>query len=179
MFRISLLVVILLCGACSTITPYQPAEAGRTHGYSDFQIDKNHFKVSFSGNSITSREQVEVNLLYRAAEITLQRGYDYFILLNKETDKQTSFINSGYYRPYYPGFYWDFYGSYHPFYDPYYSRGFYNPYWSSESREVIRYTVSADIALKLGKKKSDEENVYYARDILNNLRSKILIPKKK
>ncbi|WP_204306898.1 CC0125/CC1285 family lipoprotein, partial [Klebsiella aerogenes] len=68
--------------ACMTATPYQPATGNGTatrNGYSDTQIESNRFRISFSGNSLTARETVERYLLYRAAELTLQQGFDHFI----------------------------------------------------------------------------------------------------
>jgi len=47
--------------SCATPTPYQPASgsgAFRT-GYWDEQIESDRFRVTFAGNSLTSRETVE------------------------------------------------------------------------------------------------------------------------
>ena len=50
---------------------------------------RDRFRVSFAGNSFTSRETVERYLLFRAAELTVQNGFDHFILVDRDTDKQT------------------------------------------------------------------------------------------
>ena len=56
--------------ACATATPYQPMGAtGVRGGYADERISENRFRVAFAGNSVTSREQVEMSLLLRAAGI--------------------------------------------------------------------------------------------------------------
>jgi hypothetical protein len=69
-------------GGCTTSpTPYGPATDG--YGYSDQQIEQTRYRVSFAGNSATSRETVENYLLYRAAQLTVQNGYDYFTLVNQ------------------------------------------------------------------------------------------------
>ena len=56
-------IAALGCGlaGCETATPYQPATGGQAgaYGYSDYRVDADHFRVSFSGNSLTSRETVE------------------------------------------------------------------------------------------------------------------------
>src|SRR5688572_16406254 len=81
----------LVLAACATPTPYQPNVQGQSTsgGYSDARIEENRFRVTFSGNSLTSRETVETYLLYRAAELTLSSGYDYFIIADRQTDRST------------------------------------------------------------------------------------------
>ena len=65
--------------ACATATPYQPAaNADARNGFSEVQIESDRARISFDGNSLTDRETVETYLLYRAAELTKQKGYDYF-----------------------------------------------------------------------------------------------------
>ncbi|WP_204260691.1 CC0125/CC1285 family lipoprotein, partial [Stenotrophomonas maltophilia] len=56
------------------------------------QIESNRFRISFSGNSLTARETVERNLLYRAAELTLQQGFDHFILADRDTEQQPDIV---------------------------------------------------------------------------------------
>ena len=68
-------------------TPYQ--SKGFRGGYSEVQLDANTFRVNFIGNGNTSRERVDVFLLYRCAELTALRGYDYFILLSEESENRT------------------------------------------------------------------------------------------
>jgi hypothetical protein len=78
-------------------TPYQPSAVSRAHqGYSETQIDANRLRVSFSGNADTSRETVETYVLFRAAETTLQRGFDYFVVVDHNVDTTTA------YEPYGP-----------------------------------------------------------------------------
>ncbi|HVF93474.1 MAG TPA: hypothetical protein VM900_04090 [Sphingomonas sp.] len=81
----------LMVAGCATETTYRPATGqgfART-GYSDRQIEPNRFLVSFSGNSVTSRDTVERYLFFRAAELTLQNGFDYFVMADRDTDRQT------------------------------------------------------------------------------------------
>ena len=83
--------VALLAG-CATPTPYQPlgAPTGVRGGFSEQQIERNRFRVSFSGNQFTSRDRVENYLLFRAADLTAQQGYDGFTVVDRETDRRTS-----------------------------------------------------------------------------------------
>ena len=51
--------------------------------------------MTFAGNTVTSRDTVERYLLFRAAELTTQQGYDYFVLAERDTDKkQRTYANS-------------------------------------------------------------------------------------
>ena len=74
----------LLITACTGApTPYQPAEGG--FGYSEQQIEDNRYRVHFAGNSATSRQTVEDYVLYRAAELTVQTGHDWFEVVDRNT----------------------------------------------------------------------------------------------
>ena len=65
--------------ACSTATPFQPAtKASSGYGYSEQRIETDRWRVNFSGNADTSRQTVETYMLYRAAQLTLNSGYDWF-----------------------------------------------------------------------------------------------------
>ena len=53
-----------LLGGCMTATPYQPIDAPGTSasgGFSDVQLGPNRYRVTFAGNSMTSRERVEIS----------------------------------------------------------------------------------------------------------------------
>jgi hypothetical protein len=75
--------------ACATPTPYQPNVPGQqtSGGYSELRLEQNRFRVTFTGNSLTSRETVEAYLLFRAAELTTQQGYDWFSIVDRHTDR--------------------------------------------------------------------------------------------
>jgi hypothetical protein len=79
---------VLTLGACAGETPYQSLatspDPGRG-GYSERQIEPGKWRVLFSGNAVTSRQTVETYLLYRAAELTVEQGYDWFSLETEET----------------------------------------------------------------------------------------------
>lgn len=83
----------LLLNACvSAPTPYQPQHEGQ--GYSEQRIEDNRYRVSFAGNTLTPRDEVENYMLLRAAELTLSNGYDYFILSGKDTETHTEYFES-------------------------------------------------------------------------------------
>lgn len=161
-------VVVLLAAACATSTPYGPANGG--YGFSDQKIEDNRYRVTFRGNASTSRETVENFLLYRAAELTLENGFDYFIVVESDTEAKTTYSHSSYYPAYY-GRYDYYYGSrrYHRHF-PYYASGFdwAHPY-ESYTREITRYSASAFVTLHHGEKPTDDPHAFDARQIVDNL----------
>jgi len=85
--RTMLLVVsTLFLTACAT--SYQ--NTGLTGGYSETQLDENVFKVSFKGNGYTSRERASDFALLRSAELTLQSGYAYFVIVDEDSYTRNS-----------------------------------------------------------------------------------------
>ena len=152
------LLAIMAAAACTSATPYAPID-GR-YGYSEQKIESNRYRVVFNGNNATSREDVEIFLLYRAAELTLADGKDYFKVVEQDTDTSRTYRSTdphiyGYY-PY----------SYRRF--PYYAYGY--P-WSYRStlREVKRYEAHAFIVTYDGEKPADDPSTYDARDVVANL----------
>jgi hypothetical protein len=87
----SVLVVLLglLLAACAgKPTPYQQVQGG--YGYSEQRIEENRYRVSFAGNAATNRQTVEDYLLYRAAELTVQNGHDWFEVADRDTVQEWS-----------------------------------------------------------------------------------------
>lgn len=164
--------------ACSTATPYQPllASAPGLGGYSDVRIEPGRHRVTFSGNSLTSRETVELYLAYRAAELTLANGYDTFTLVTRDTDRKTSTrLEPGpaplpYWNPY-----WRYYGPYGwRAYDPWLDRSFGRP--PMDVSTVEKFTASAEIVLGKGPKQADDPETFDARAVLENLGPRIQRP---
>lgn len=105
---------VMLVAACQTGPVYKPRAPGETVGYTDLQLSPNRYRVTFSANSATKREDVENYLLRRAAEVTVAAGYTHFVFDQRDTEAKT------YYRE--------------DFIDPYFGDPFYGPrawYWSS------------------------------------------------
>lgn len=163
------LFLIFCLSACVTATPYGPASQGGGFGFAEQQIEQDRFRISFRGNSSTRRETVENSLLYRAAELTLQQGYDYFIVVENETEASRSFYNTAY-----PAFYGRYrYGS--PFFRsgfgfPYYAYGFgWGVPYDAYTTEVRRYSAVAFVVMQAGEKPEDNPQAFTARQVLDNL----------
>lgn len=71
---------LMALAACARPTPYQAAENKSQHGYTEEAIGKDQYRIGFTGNGITTRKTVDLYLLYRAAELTEDKGFDYFIV---------------------------------------------------------------------------------------------------
>jgi len=85
-FFIFFALVIFLMGCAAT--KYQPE--GFTGGYSESQLGDNIFQVSFRGNSYTGHEIESDFALLRSAELTLQNGFRYFVIVKSVKDSSVS-----------------------------------------------------------------------------------------
>ncbi len=159
----------LAMAACTTSTPYGPAASSRGFGFSEQQIEQGRYRITFRGNSSTARETVENSLLYRAAELSVQGGYDYFVVIENDTEARTSYSGSSY-----PAFYGR-YGYGYPFHRsryafPYYAYGFGWGYpYDSYQREITRYSAVAFVTMHKGPKPQDNPQAFSARDVIDNL----------
>ena len=166
----------LLLAACATSTPYGPAENGRGYGFSDQRIESNRYRVTFRGNSSTSRETVENALLYRSAELTVQLGFDYFVALENETEANRTYSTTSTEPAFYGryGYGRSFYRPYYGF--PYYAYGFGwgYPYSDTYTREITRYSAVAFISMYKGQKPADNPQAFDAREVMAHLRPYVL-----
>lgn len=80
----------LLVSACAT--PYGPSSGSMTGGYSETMLQKDRYNVSFTGNAFITHEQAMNYLLYRCAEITLDNGFDYFVIVSSESNPSYSIM---------------------------------------------------------------------------------------
>jgi len=167
----------LLLAACASATPYQPVGTrGASGGYSSQQIENNRFRVTFAGNQFTSRERVENYLLFRAAELTVQQGYDGFTIVHRLTDKDTTVHTHpiggayGYWSPH-----WRYRGpwgwrSWDPWYgDPFFGSGI-------DVSTIDRYEATAEIVMFRGPRPNDAHS-FDARQVMQNLGPRIELPR--
>jgi hypothetical protein len=172
-FAIAALLAPLALWACTTPTPYQPLASGTavSGGYADQALDDTHFRVSFRGNDMTSREQVETYLLYRAAELTSAKGFDWFEMVDRHTQNTgETFIEPygpyGYWRPS-----WRF-GRRGGF------GGWYDPFWGPDATldTIDRFNASAEVVVGHGPKPANDPRAFDARQVMQNLAAKIVRP---
>lgn len=183
--------------ACATATPYQPAsKPGGFDGFSQTMIENDRARVTFGGNSLTDREKVENALLFRSAEMAIEKGFSTFTLLERDTEeKKRISISPGagnFYDPYFgysfyrPRYGWSrgyrysrfagFYGS------RWGSRGFrggrYDPFFDDyDVREITKYRATAEV--KFGHGGGESDKTFNAREVLQNLGPTIQYPEQK
>ena len=75
---IGLLLINLFLISCATT--YGPASENFTGGYEDQLTGKNTAIVRFKSNAYTSMTETQKFAMKRAAELTLERGFDYFLI---------------------------------------------------------------------------------------------------
>jgi hypothetical protein len=149
------LALLGVLAGCGQPTPYQPAAGG--YGYSEQQIEDNRYRVTFAGNDLTAADTVQNYLLYRAAELTLDNGYDYFTVVDRNLDRSTTYwgtgdthLGSGYFSR-----------------DGDYVGGIGLTTYSA--RPIDSYTAYADVVMFEGEKPAADVNAYDARSVLRQL----------
>jgi len=188
--------------ACATATPYQAASTpGGFDGFSQTMIENDRARITFGGNSLTKRDTVENYLLYRSAEMAVERGFDYFVLAERDVEKKTRvsatpafgtgfgpglydpYFNYSFYRPRYGwsrGYRYSRFGGfnrragfgYRGFYDP-----FHDPFFNEfDVREITKYRATAEVKFGKGMKPSTQANAFNAREVLENLSGVIEFP---
>jgi len=182
--------------SCATSTPYQPAsKPGGFDGFSQTLIENDRARVTFGGNSLTDRETVENSLLFRSAEMAVERGFTTFTLIERDTEEKTRlraspsasygfydpFFNYSFYRPRYGwsrgyrfsrfnGFYGSRfgYGGFRGYgYDP-----FFNDY---NVREITKYRATAEVKFGHGSA-TRSDATFNAKEVLDNLGPTINFP---
>ncbi len=182
--------------ACASTTPYQPAsKPGGYDGYSQTMLDNSRARITFGGNSLTDRDTVENYMIYRAAEMAVERGFDTFALVNRDTEKNSRVNISpaynyglGRYDPYFrysffrPRLGWSAFDRFSYFRRPYRSRGFgfmgyaNDPFHNDFNvRETTKYRATAEVVFGRGGVPG-ADNTFNAREVLANLGPTIVYP---
>ena len=118
-------------------------------GYSETQIQKDVFQVSYKCNDATTYDAMKGLLAYRCAEITLQNGYDYFIVIEeKDITTEDSWGMAGGRRRY-----------------------------EASLQTVKAPGATVLIKLKHGKKPEEDMRAFDAREILTHIGPKIKQPR--
>jgi uncharacterized protein YceK len=78
----TLLIVLSIVLLSGCATDYQ--KDSYTGGFSSTQLGENMYQVSFRGNGFTSRRRAADFTLLRSAELTLDNGFRYFVIVGAE-----------------------------------------------------------------------------------------------
>ena len=160
------LIFSFLLVSCATSTPYKEAGA-RGEGYKTHKLDSTKFRVSFRGNRLTERDQVETYLIYRAAEVTLKEGFTHFVMNNLSTDRKTEYEAAS---PAIYGYYMPNAGTF-----PYYVYG--NPNAPrSGTLEDTEYEAVAYVSMIKSPDKATASSYFKADEVIKNLEPHIKRP---
>lgn len=77
---------LLTLAACATPQPYGPAASAGAAGYSSQMIEDDRARVTYRGRGDAAR--INDYALRRSAELTLDRGYDWFEVVNRFTEPE-------------------------------------------------------------------------------------------
>jgi hypothetical protein len=80
----ALAALALFLAGCAPATLYQPM--GLDGGYSQTRLGADLFNVIFQGNAHTPRRTAESYALYRSAEVSIESGFDYFVVVGGNSD---------------------------------------------------------------------------------------------
>ena len=87
-----LLFLTILLFSCAT--EYGPSSQSFTGGYEDQLTGSNTAVVRFKSNAYTSMTETQKFAMRRAAELTLERGFDYFLIESRDTYEKNIKLNS-------------------------------------------------------------------------------------
>lgn len=83
---VTALVITLGLGACSTASPrYLPADSAEGYGYHSTRLGEQRYRVIYNGDDRTGVNTTRDYALLRAARLTLEEGYDWFQVVDRET----------------------------------------------------------------------------------------------
>jgi hypothetical protein len=89
MFRSIAIAALLALSACATAPTYTPATAEGGVGYSERQIESNRYFVTYRAPGPADESLVHDFALLRAADITLERGGEWFWVDRRSFDGQS------------------------------------------------------------------------------------------
>ena len=74
----------LMLSACASLAPYGPQQSARGQGFSEQQIESNRFRVTYNG--VGAAGPVVDRALFRAGQLTVDQGYDWFEVTQRWID---------------------------------------------------------------------------------------------
>jgi hypothetical protein len=160
----------LLLGACAAGAVYRPQSSEKDVGYWDQQITLTRYRVSFSGDSDTSRAQVEDYLLRRAAELTVKAGYSHFSFDRRTTEgSPVPYVPADSWHPD-NGLAFSLGRRYKSKNKDYFATGSFPAYLSpSDATPVLRYTARSEVVMLTAEQAARTPGALSAREILAHL----------
>ena len=147
---------LVLLSACAEEPPYfGPIGPDHATGYSDQQIDQNHYSVTYVGDSRTPRTTVENFLLLRSAQVALKAGFPGFMFDSRDTRTDTRYYST---FTGWPG--WRGYGRY------WWGPGFDADVYTTP---ITRYEAYAEIVLVTDEQARKEPRALNAQSVIDHL----------
>ena len=84
--RFVIVLIALGLGACASGPKYVKADRADDYGHYTTQLAENRYRIVFNGGRTASLNTTRDYALLRAAELTLQEGYDWFQVVDRETN---------------------------------------------------------------------------------------------
>lgn len=81
---IAIFSICLINTACSSQSPYRDASRGG-YGYKETRISEQRYRITFNARGDNSAAAMDYALL-RAAELSLEKGYDWFEVVDRQTE---------------------------------------------------------------------------------------------
>ncbi len=128
---------------------------------------------------------MERYLLFRAAELTLANGYDYFVMADRDTQlRSRTYSTPGAFGPGFGGWGGGWWG---PSWR-YYGRGFgwrsWDPFWGDpffgnnmDINTIDRYEATAEVVMRKGPIPRDNLRAFDARAIVSTIGPTVVMPK--
>jgi len=156
---ISLLAVTASLAACATAR--SPAAVALADGFRDQRLDDSHFRVSFTGRDAPPRGPVDRYLLYRAADLTVGEGYDWFEMVPARAADDAA-------RSWRPAWSYERRAGFAAGAGPFI--GAYDP------DRIVQYEASAEILVGRGAPPSGDPRAFDARRVMTDLGRRITQP---
>ncbi|MND74811.1 hypothetical protein D3C80_664150 [compost metagenome] len=74
----------LVLSACASLAPYGPQQSAGGQGFNEQRIESNRFRVTYNG--VGAPGPVVDRALFRAAQLTVDQGYDWFEVTQRWID---------------------------------------------------------------------------------------------
>ena len=164
--------IVMLSGCATAIAPaptYRPQASNEGIGYADEQISATRYRVSFVGDTDTTRSQVEDYLMRHAAEVAVRAGYNYFEFDNRTLETDTNlYRTTDSWDPMY-GLAFGL-GRRYPGRSEHFAKGSAPAFWSEkEAVPIVHYTARSEIVLLKPDQVGMHPGALGAREILKSL----------
>ena len=86
-----ILVLAFAAFTSSCVSTYKPNDVWWGHGYSDLQLSKDSYKISYSSGGMLKKHETDDLALLRASELTKAAGYSGFYIVEANADNAISY----------------------------------------------------------------------------------------